>query len=148
MANQPSKKADETSRDLSKILDRVDRPPVLDNRSTAEIVGYDENGVPASATPHYVGRPGSTSDGFGRTDMEDWRLEKGFWRQHSNCRQRIPRVSSPRVGVGDGSRPESTPRSTGRASAETVTVAGATELKADRFWIFDERQAKLAKLRD
>jgi hypothetical protein len=46
MASQSNKTADKTSRDLSEILDRVDRLPVLDDRSADEIVGYDENGFP------------------------------------------------------------------------------------------------------
>ena len=34
------------TRDLGKILRRVDRLPVLDDRSTDEIVGYDNDGLP------------------------------------------------------------------------------------------------------
>jgi antitoxin (DNA-binding transcriptional repressor) of toxin-antitoxin stability system len=33
-------------RDLGKILRRVDRLPVLDDRSTDEIIGYDKDGLP------------------------------------------------------------------------------------------------------
>ncbi len=39
----PSRKL---KRDLGKILRRVDRLPVLDNRSSDEIIGYDKDGLP------------------------------------------------------------------------------------------------------
>jgi hypothetical protein len=51
MANHPNKKADKTSRDIGRILNRVDQLPVLDNRSPDEIVGYDKNGIPVSSMP-------------------------------------------------------------------------------------------------
>lgn len=34
---------------------------------------------------------------------------------------------------------------TGTRTLDTLHVAAALELKADRFWTFDDRQAKLAK---
>ncbi len=78
MANQSNKKADETGRALSEILNRVDRPPVLDNRSTDEIVGYDENGVPTSATPPTPAAPAQrATDSVQDPDMEDWRKAFG-----------------------------------------------------------------------
>jgi hypothetical protein len=70
MANRYDKKAGKTSRDLSEILNRLEQLPVLDNRSPDEIVGYDENGIPASITP-------GTSAALAQPDMEEWRKTFG-----------------------------------------------------------------------
>ena len=47
MAPQSSKRKRKKTHELKKILSRVDKLPVLDNRSPEEIIGYDESGVPS-----------------------------------------------------------------------------------------------------
>jgi hypothetical protein len=84
MPNHSNKKADKTSRDLSEILSRVDQLPVLDNRSPDEIVGCDENGIPATVTPPTSAAPAQyATDSVEDSDMEDWRKTFG---------QKIPAV--------------------------------------------------------
>jgi hypothetical protein len=46
-----SKKKAKQKAEIDKILARVDRLPILDFRSEDEILGYDENGLPASTAP-------------------------------------------------------------------------------------------------
>jgi hypothetical protein len=78
MADRFDKNADRTTGKFAEILDRLDQLPVLDDRSPDEIVGYDENGIPASPTP-----PTSVSsiqDGTDSTQdpgIEDWRKTFG-----------------------------------------------------------------------
>lgn len=46
MIRPADKPADQTGHEIKEILARVDRLPALDDRPTAEIVDYDENGIP------------------------------------------------------------------------------------------------------
>jgi hypothetical protein len=50
MADRFDNDSDKTREELAKILDRVDQLPELDTRSPEEIIGYDEDGLPASVT--------------------------------------------------------------------------------------------------
>jgi hypothetical protein len=51
MTDRFDNNAGKTTGELAKILNRVDQLPVLDDRSPEEIIGYDENGLPAALTP-------------------------------------------------------------------------------------------------
>jgi hypothetical protein len=78
MANRFDNNADGTVRKIGEILNRVDQLPVLDNRSPNEIVGYDENGIPASVTPPTEAAAAQhATDTAKDPDMEDWRKAFG-----------------------------------------------------------------------
>jgi hypothetical protein len=78
MANRSDNNAAKTTRELGEILDRIDRLPVLDNRSPDKIVCYDENGIPAPVTPSASAAPPQcATDSVEDPDMEDWRKTFG-----------------------------------------------------------------------
>lgn len=65
MAPQSSKKKRKKTHELKKILSRVDKLPVLDNRSPEEIIGYDESGVPScDPSPKPAAPPGGEPDSW------------------------------------------------------------------------------------
>src|SRR5208337_3681630 len=78
MANRFNNNADTTIRKFGEILNRADQLPVLDSGSPDEIVGYDENGIPASLTPSTSVAPDShATDPAKDPDMEDWGKSSG-----------------------------------------------------------------------
>ncbi len=78
MAKQPSSESDETGQAVDGILNRVDRLPVIDDRPADEIIGYDENGAPASAMLRASDVPARrATDSEEDPGMEDWRKEFG-----------------------------------------------------------------------
>jgi hypothetical protein len=59
-------------------LNRVDQLPILDSRSPEEIIGYDENGAPASVTPlASFGQAREKDSEEDDPEMEEWRKTFG-----------------------------------------------------------------------
>jgi hypothetical protein len=78
MTNEPKKQdLEQVKSEIGEILRRVDSLPVLDSRTADEIVGYDENGVPASVMPPSVASAQDLTDSAKDLDMEDWRKAFG-----------------------------------------------------------------------
>ncbi|HXM65467.1 MAG TPA: hypothetical protein VN911_01965 [Candidatus Acidoferrum sp.] len=59
--------------DLAAILRRVDDLPVVDSRSLEEIVGYDDNGVPAEERPRAGASARAQAESVEILDFEVWR---------------------------------------------------------------------------
>ena len=73
-----SKKKAKQKDEIDKILERVDRLPVLDSRTADKILGYGENGIPDSVTPPTaVPSAQDATDSAQDPDMDDWRKTFG-----------------------------------------------------------------------
>jgi hypothetical protein len=71
---RPNKKRCRRLREINEILRRIDRLPVLDNRSPDQIVGYDEIGVPTTGTPsESASSPQDQAGPTGSFDFEAWK---------------------------------------------------------------------------